>query len=191
MRAKRRAKAGGDALSTPNRISRPGARTHCGTAIALLSAAILLLAGCSVQLAPSYDTTILDGLTSANEQAMTLFASVSSGTEGSPFSDRETTYNELIGKFGALRLQALARPTPQPLILDYLGLAPSAATASEPENRLKAPTADILATIIDKLTRMRDKDKAGSLTKEFVELFENSYELSITQAIAYEKALQR
>ena len=191
VRAKRRAKAGGDALRTPNRISRPGARTHCGTAIALLSAAILLLAGCSVQLAPSYDSTILDGLTSANEQAMTLFASVSSGTEGSPFSDRETTYNELIGKFGALRLQALARPTPQPLVLDYLGLAPSAATASEPENRLKAPTADILATIIDKLTRMRDKDKAGSLTKEFVELFENSYELSITQAIAYEKALQR
>jgi hypothetical protein len=38
---------------------------------------------------------------------------------------------------------------------------------------------------------MRDKDKTGALTKELVELFENSYELSITQAIAYEKALQR
>ena len=180
-------------MTTPNRNSQPGAATPqaAALAIALLSAAILLLAGCTVQLAPSYDTTIVDGLTSANEQAMTLFASVSSGTEGSPFSDREKTYNELIGKFGALRVQALARPTPQPLILDYLGLAPSAATASEPDNRLKAPTADILATIIDKLTRMRDKDKTGSLTKELVELFENSYELSITQAIAYEKALQR
>jgi hypothetical protein len=119
-------KQGGDALSTPNRNSQPGARTRCGIAVAFLSAAILLLAGCAVQLAPSYDTSIIDGLTSANEQAMTLFASVSSGTEGSPFSDREKTYNELIGKFGALRLQALARPTPQPLILDYLGLAPSA-----------------------------------------------------------------
>jgi hypothetical protein len=145
--------------------------------MALLSLAILLSAGCTVQLAPSYDTTIVDGLTSANEQAMTFFASVSSGTEGSPFSDREKTYDELIGKFGALRLQALARP--------------SAATASEPENRLKAPTPDILATIIDKLTRMRDTDKSGALTKEFVALFENSYELSITQALAYEKALQR
>jgi hypothetical protein len=149
------------------------------------------MAGCTVQLAPSYDTTIVDGLTSANEQAMTLFASVSSGTEGSPFSDREKTYDELIGKFGALRLQALARPTPQPAILNYLELTPSAETASEPGNRLKAPTPDILATIIDKLTRMRDKDKAGSLTKELVALFENSYELSITQALAYEKALQR
>jgi len=133
----------GDALSTPDRNSQPYARRRparrCGgIATALLSLAILLMAGCAVQLAPSYDTTIIDGLTGANEQAMTLFASVSSGTEGSPFSDREKTYDELIGKFGALRVQALARPTPQPLILDYLGLAPSAATASEPENRLKA-----------------------------------------------------
>ena len=88
-------------------------------------------------------------------------------------------------------LQLLPELTPKPLIRDNLGLAPIAATASEPENRLKAPTPDILATIIDKLTRMRDKDKSGALTKEFVELFENSYELSITQAIAYEKALQR
>jgi len=91
---------------------------RCSIAVAVLSAAILLMTGCTVQLAPSYDTTIVDGLTSANEQAMTLFASVSSGTEGSPFSDREKTYNELIGKFGALRVQALARPTPQPLILN-------------------------------------------------------------------------
>jgi hypothetical protein len=183
-------------LTTPDRNAPPGARRRparscAGIALALLSLAILLSSGCAVQLAPSYDTTIVDGLTSANEQAMTFFASVSSGTEDSPFSDREKTYDELIGKFGALRVQALARPTPQPLILDYLGLAPSAATASEPENRLKAPTADILATIIDKLTRMRDKDKSGSLTKELVALFENSYELSITQALAYEKALQR
>jgi hypothetical protein len=65
LRAKRRAKQG-NALSAPNRNSQPGARTRCGTQ--LLSFGGDPAAGLRVQLAPSYDTTIVDGLTSANDR---------------------------------------------------------------------------------------------------------------------------
>jgi hypothetical protein len=41
--------------------------------------AVIMLGGCAVKLAPDFDRTIVDGLTQANENAMTLFASVSSG----------------------------------------------------------------------------------------------------------------
>jgi hypothetical protein len=148
----------------------------------LLSLMIVLVAGCHAQLAPAYDSSIVDGLTRANEQTMTLFASVSSGTTvASPFTDREKTYNELIGEFDALRLQAEARPAPQPPTFGASG----ASTAA------KAPTAGILTTIIDGLTQMRKRDESGPMPVDVVAIFKQDYELSIKQAFTYEKALQR
>jgi hypothetical protein len=146
----------------------------------------LALLGCTVQLAPNYDAIIVDSLTSANEQTMTLFASVSSGGNPSSFSAREATYNAIIGKFDALRLQAKARPAPQPLVSKLL-------TNKEPNiaDQLNAPTPSILAKVVTDLTRMRDQDKAGTLTADKVELYKNSYEISMDQALTYEKALQR
>ena len=151
----------------------------------------LPLSGCTVQLAPDFDKTIVDGLTSANEQTLILFASISSGTASSPFSAREVTYNSIIGQFDALRVEATARPTPQPLILKYLGLGAHPSQASSATDHLTSPTPDILANIVDKLTRMRDQDKAGPMTADIIAIYKNSYELSINQALTYEKALQR
>jgi hypothetical protein len=157
--------------------------------IVTLLLALIASTGCTVQLAPDYDKTIVDGLTSANEQTLTLFASISSGASPASFATREATYNSIIGKFDALRVQAMARPTPQPWFLKGLGSNPS--QESNTSDHLKPPTPDIIGNIIKNLTRMRDQDKAGTLTADVVAIYKNSYELSITQALTYEKALQR
>jgi len=142
-------------------------------------------------LAPEYDKALVDGLASANEQTLILFASISSGTIKSSFAAREATYNLIIGKFDALRVQAIARPTPQPAILGFLKLDSNSGQTPAPSDRLKAPTPDILANIVDKLTRLRDQDMAGPLSADVIAVYKNSYEVSISQVLTYEKALQR
>jgi len=142
------------------------------------------LVGCTAHLAPDYDQAIVDGLTKANIQAMTLFASVSSGTTvTSPFSAREQAYNSTIGEFDALRLEILARPVPQPP--SFLA---SPTNAGGPPT---APSANSLKTIVTTLTRMRDRDRSGPMPADVVELFKKNYELSFNQALTYEDALKR
>jgi hypothetical protein len=159
-------------------------------ALAFVLAASLSLPGCTAQLAPDYDKTIVDGLTTVNEQTLILFASISSGASRASFSAREPNYDSIIGKFDALRLQAMARPTPQPWLLKAFGSSPK--QESDASDHLKSPTPDIINTIKTLLTRMREQDKAGTLTAEVVNgLYKNSYELAIIQALTYENALQR
>jgi hypothetical protein len=120
---------------------------------------------------------------------MTLFASLSEEA-GTTFSSREATYNAIIGKFDALRLEAKARPDPQPPGLGFL-VGSNNQAGSNISEQLKAPTPDILAKIVSELTRMRNQDKAGLLNGDLLALYKNSYELSFSQALTYEKALQR
>lgn len=152
-----------------------------------LLACVLLLAACTVQLAPPFDTGIIDGLAAANEEAMTLFATVSGGVSRTNFTDREKTYNAVIGKFDALRLQAGSRPVSTPLAARALG----SATDIKPDQVLKVPTPDVLAGIVRQLTRMRDEDRAQGLVPDRVDSFKESFEIRMQQALVYEKALQR
>lgn len=168
-----------------------GARSRSIATLVYIVALFGLLSACTVQLAPNYDKSIVDGLTSANEQTLTFFASVSGGTTPATFSARASTYDALIGKFNALKIDAAARPNPQPLFLKYLGVGGAGDKPIDPADQLKAPTPDILANIVAKLTEMRKEDKSAPLTSDVVALFQNSYELSMTQALTYEKALQR
>lgn len=149
------------------------------------------LGACAVRLAPDFDRTIVDGLTSANNTTLTLFASVSSGSNKTTFASRKPTYDRLIGAFDALRIQAQARPTPRPLLLQLIGGGPSPGTAPKDIDVLKAPTPAILATIVDILTTMRDTDQAFGLSRTLVIGFKNEFETSIDQALVYEKALER
>ncbi len=159
----------------------------------LLASAV---AACTIQLAPSYDKTIVDGLTAANQQALTFFASVQNGTTGD-FSKREATYNDLIGKFDALRVQAEARPMPRSLVSRLLGIGPSENTPpGEIEKLSTAPTIDSLGAIIDTFSKMKSDDeeasKAGKTLDKFrIGLLKQSYLTSIDQALTYEKALER
>jgi len=151
---------------------------------------VALASGCAVKLAPGYDRTLVDGLAEANENAMTLFASVSSSSRET-FDRRENTYNRLIGKFDALRMQAQARPTPRPFVLQILGIGPDPTKAPKDLALLDAPTPKILRTVVDTLTKMRDTDKTQGLNEQLILGFKNSYEISIDQVLTYEKALER
>ncbi len=155
----------------------------------------MALAGCAIKLAPDYDKSIVDGLVAANKETLTLFASVSEGAQAATFDQREDTYNSIIGQFDALRLQISARPVPRSLFDKWFNLgATSAASAEEVDaiERTDAPSEDSLIEVIDILTRMRDDDKKGSLTKNQLEGgYRGFYEINFQQALTYEQALER
>ncbi len=157
----------------------------------VIAALLLILSACTVRLAPDYDPVILSGLADANQQTLTLFAALSRGTQPAAFPQREAEYNAVIGKFDALRLEAAARPNPNTANAGLFARAAGVAETPDLEERLKAPTPRILATIIAKLTQLRDDDRARPLTPSFVALFKHSYEISFQQAFTYERALQR
>lgn len=121
---------------------------------------------------------------------MTMFASLTSANS-QKFPAREGGYNEIIGKFDALRLQASARPAPQPLFLKVLGLDSTVPENAEAAGKLKAPTPDILKGVVTVLTRMRNDDRAGVLNQAKIDLYKGDYEIKIDQVLTYEKALQR
>lgn len=156
-----------------------------------LLAAILILvisigtSGCAIKLAPSYDKAILNGLGEVNEQTMTLMASANNGTRKTDFSSRKPTYDKLIGKSEALKVQSNARPVPRSYFQQIFGFG------EDEEERLGAPTGDILTTISETLTKMRDTDEKQGLTKFEAAAFKNSFAISMDQAITYEKALER
>ncbi len=154
-------------------------------------ACVILLAACTVRLAPDFDRGILNGLIKANEQTLVHFAAVSAGVTSGTFQKREATYNGLIGQFDAVRVQVLSRPTPRPMIAKLLGIGVSQGSRPDEIEILEAPTAQILETVIDTLTVMRDTDGDNGLTPRKVEGFKRSYETSIDQALTYEKALER
>jgi hypothetical protein len=152
---------------------------------ALLAA--FTVVGCGIQLAPNYDRTIVEGLAKANEEAMTLFATVSTGTRPNTFPRRERTYDELVGKFDALRLQATVRPNPQPpAATSFFG-----GTQQRVADAASAPTADILTTIMRTITMMRETDRKAGLQPVVVVNFKREFEISMQQALTYERALER
>jgi len=165
---------------------------------ALLPMLVLLIfvSGCAIRLAPAFDRNIVDGLTEANEETLTLFASVSSGVQASTFPTREATYNALIGKFDALRIQAQARPEPRPLVTQLFGGGPDSNIAAPMNIKstipvLMSPTPSVLMTIVGSLTTMRDTDRMSGLSPAVGRLFKGEFEISIDQALVYEKALER
>ena len=115
---------------------------HLFAALVFVLAASLSLPGCTTQLAPDYDKTIVDGLTTANEQTLTLFASITSGVSRASFSAREPNYDLIIGKFDALRVQAMARPTPQPWLLKAFGSSRRRNPVLRTTSRLRRRTLD-------------------------------------------------
>ena len=145
-----------------------------------------LLGACAAQLAPNFDRTIVDGLTKVNEDAMTLFVSVANGAPKNSFARRKDTYDKLIGKLDALRLQLSVRPTPRPVSTQVFGIGPKAEVNLPP-----APTPGILAAMASNITAMRDADSKFGLRANDVAQFRSSFVNSMDQALTYEKALER
>jgi hypothetical protein len=161
---------------------------------------VLPLAACAVQLAPSYEQSIVDNLNNANVQTMTLFATISTGVTKDTFPARQQTYNTIIGQFSAVESQVQSRPPAQP---GWLGnvIGSQAQKGPLPD----APTKANLDTVISTLTKMRDTDQLQGLpasnncptdlrptgTPLITCLFINAYKTSFDDALTYEMALKR
>ncbi len=160
---------------------------------------LIVLGGCTIQLAPSYDASIVTGLNTANTQAETMFATVSSGVTKDTYATREAQYNAIIGQFSALDSQVAARPMPQPpsfLSFAQKQLPPS--DVSKIPLLTNAPSKDALDHIVVTLTMMRDTDARAGLVAGMCPAatsptcgFKHDYEQNFDSALTYETALQR
>lgn len=150
----------------------------------------LFLASCVTQLAPQYDQALFDGITETNTQTLQLFAAVSSGTSAETFSQRETTYNNLIGTIDALAMQSRARPVPKNKVTDKVNAYLESRGISGLSDS-EAPSAAALEEVSKNLSKMRDTDKAGGLNPAVVAVFKNAVVISMDQALTYEAFLER
>jgi hypothetical protein len=152
----------------------------------------VLLAACTIQLAPGYDQALAEGLDASNRQALTLFASLEGGSPASEYDSYEQRYAELIGGFDALRQRALTRQIP-PLAkrLSSLKIVQGFCNSeSDPTGCLNASPSS-LAEVLSLLRRMRDTHKSRGLGSDQIELFRDSYNPAIAQALTVENALKR
>lgn len=146
------------------------------------------ISACTIRLAPDYDQSLVDGLSKINEDAQQFFAALAGGSDrNAGFARHEPTYNQLIGRIEALRLQAEARPEPPPPAL--LGfLAPP---LSEDMPRLKTPTAEILGNMAQALRDMRAAHQQNGLAAGEVGVEKKGFDQKMAQALTVEKALKR
>lgn len=150
----------------------------------------VFVTACTTTLAPNYDKAIVDGLVSANQKSMEIFASTSSGTSNSDYDKRKKTYNSLIGSIDALAIQAKARPVPKNKITEKVNeyLRSRGVEAIEGED---APSATALEKISETITKMRDTDKKQGLTAFEVKAFKGLTVIYLDQALTYESFLER
>lgn len=148
---------------------------------------IAILGGCAVKLAPDYDKAIFDGLTQVNTDAMTLFASTSSGS----YSNRQAAYDSVIGQLNAVQVQIKSRGTPAPPLLAGLFVPVNPTNGQRQFSDMPVPpTADAVNTLIKIVERARKEDVAGRI-KGRIGFDQEAFAIQMAQALAYEKALQR
>ena len=154
--------------------------------------ALFLLSGCVAQLVPDYDQSLVDGLNTANEETLTLFASVETGSEETEFAGYEDDYAGLIGKFEALRQRARARYVP-PLgeRISQMQIAPEICNSEDDPQACLNVTPTVLGQVLSTLRRMRDQHEANGLVSAAVVDFRGAYDTQIDQALTIENALKR
>ncbi|WP_284124631.1 hypothetical protein [Parerythrobacter aestuarii] len=159
---------------------------------ALLAVIALLLSACMASLAPQYDQSLVENLTAANEDALTLFALIEDGSTKEDFARLEYRYASLIGRFDALRQRASTRYIP-PMAsrLKELSIVRNFCNSeSDPNGCVNASPAS-LAELIATLKRMRTLHRQAGLDPGAVIAFRNRYDIQIDQALTVENALKR
>lgn len=152
-------------------------------------AGLAMLLSCKTSLAPEYDQVIVDQCAEATARTMTLFAEVSDGVEKATFQARESRYNELIGIFDALALQARSRPVPSNEITEKINALLSEKGTTTVTGRY--PSAVAFEQVARTLQKMRDTDKANGIHPQVTEAFKGQIMIFLDQAITYERFLKR
>jgi hypothetical protein len=155
---------------------------------------LAMLAGCMVQLAPPFDTTIVAGLSSANQDIHTLFAQVGSATSPETFNARKPQYDRIVAELGATETQIRTRPMPSPAAIRKAAAALArihvADVAVDP-NFTVYPSARAVADLKDTILHMEAADEKTGLRGGLLAAFENQAEIFLTQAMTYENYLKR
>ncbi len=159
---------------------------HPSTLIAL----IVMFIGCATTLAPQYDKALVDGLTRYNTSVMEFFASVSGGTQKDTFDQRNEKYNNLVGGFDALEIQARARPIPRNKITDRINDVLEKRNISILDES-ESPSAVAMGKISETLVKMRETDQKQGITATEALAFKNQVIIYLDQALTYENFLER
>lgn len=157
-----------------------------------LSFLALLLSACMISLVPEYDQALVEDLTSANQDTLTLFALVEDGSPAEDFAELEERYATLIGRFDALRQRASSRYVP-PLaarLQDFSIVRDFCNSEADPNGCVNATPAS-LGELIATLKRMRSLHRDRGLEPGAVIAFRNRYDIQIDQALTVENALKR
>ena len=155
----------------------------------VLSLAMLSLTGFKTQLAPEYDKAIVAGLTDATQKTMYFFATMEEGTTAETYTDRALSYNQLIGAYDALSLQAKARPVPDNVATKKI----NELLQSKGSDPLSSdyPSAFAFTKISETLKKMREVDQASGIKPYALLAFKGQVLIFLDQAITYESFLKR
>ena len=153
---------------------------------------LVVLSACTIQLVPSYDQALVEGLDQANKETLTLFAAVESGSPKEKFSDYEDRYATLIGTFDALRERAASRQVP-PLAARLSKMKFVQGFCNSDSNPASCVNVSPLshAQVLKDLRQMRDTHRSSGLEPSTVVSFRNDYETAVGQALTVENALKR
>lgn len=159
-----------------------------------LLSALLLVASCAAQLAPTYDPAIVSGLASANQDVQTLFASLGTEVGKDSYGTRGDTYSHIIGELNALEIQAKSRPIPGSDSLIDANKVLSANGVGQLANDPQFtgyPSARAIHDASMAIATMRQADQKAGLRGDELKAFENQASSFLTQAITYENFLKR
>jgi hypothetical protein len=160
-------------------------------ALALLFWAVLLSA-CTIQLVPSYDQALVEGLDKTNQEALTLFAAVEGGSPKEKFGEYEENYAAVIGGFDALRQRAVSRQIP-PLAarISKLSIVRQVCDSkNDPAGCLNVSPAS-LDRVLQVLRQMRDLHRSSGLNDDLIRPFRRDYQTAMGQVLTIENALKR
>ena len=152
----------------------------------------VLLAACTVQLAPAYDQALVEGLDASHAKALTLFAALETGSSAAEFETYAPRYAELIGGFEGLRERALARQVP-PLArrLSKARIVQDFCNSRDDPTACVNASPSSLERVVAVIRMLRNRHRSSGLEEETVRLLRRDYSLAIGQAITVENALKR
>jgi hypothetical protein len=150
-------------------------------------AAALLLSACATAFAPAYDPALVAGFNQANEKALVLFSAVSAGSGAGAFDVYAGQYDGAIGAFGALKLQAEARPVPEL----PAALAGRVCANDEADGCTNDPTPANLEGIIANLGLLGARHAAAGVSSGYVALRKTDHEIYAANVLAVEEYLKR
>ena len=155
----------------------------------VLCLAMLSLSSCKTQLAPEYDKAIVESLTATTQHIMYFFATMEEGTTAETYTDRALSYNQLIGAFDALSLQAKARPVPDNVATKKI----NELLQSKGSDPLSSdyPSAFAFTKISETLKKMKEVDQANGIKPFALLAFKGQVLIFLDQAITYESFLKR